>query len=161
MTTAFKTIDSPEMAEELRVLRNVCAEWMTKDTSYISPSRQQEFFKQKILTGKIEGFLMYDDEVSADPVGYGLLVWDEEGRAWSSTGTNPNARLRGFGTAVTVEIARRAHAHGVPMWAEVRCDNVGQQKIMPRIGYVTLKTFERDGFTIDLMRCDKLSQEYL
>jgi ribosomal protein S18 acetylase RimI-like enzyme len=157
MTTTFKTIDTPELAEDLRGLRNACAEWMTKDTTWISPSRQQEFFRTKILTGKIEGFLMYEGD---HPVGYGLIVWDEEGRAWSSTGTNPDSRLRGFGKAVMVENTKRAHAHGAPMWAEVRCDNAGQQKIMAALGFLILDTFERDGLMVDLMVCHELSQEY-
>src|SRR5258707_232537 len=59
----FEPVDSPERAEDLRVLRNECAEWMTWDTSLITAERQQEFYRQKITTGKIEGFLMLADAV--------------------------------------------------------------------------------------------------
>ena len=64
----FGVIDGLEAAEDLRVLRNECAEWMTRDTSQITPGQQRAFYEQKIATGKVEGFLMFDDE----PVAYGL-----------------------------------------------------------------------------------------
>jgi ribosomal protein S18 acetylase RimI-like enzyme len=150
----FDAIDDLGKAEELRVLRNECAGWMTNDTSQITPERQREFYRQKIATGKIEGFLM---RAAGEPVAYGLLVWDEAGRAWSSTGVSVNQRGQGYGMAVTIENVRRAHAHGVPMWAEVRRDNTGQQKICHRIGYHVTDTFERDGLTVDVMRCDELA----
>jgi len=150
----FTAIDDLEQAEELRILRNECAEWMTKDTSHITPERQQKFFAEKIATRKIEGFLMRD---GGQPVAYGLLVWDDEGRAWSSTGVSVNQRGQGYGSAVTIENVRRAHAHGVPMWAEVRRDNAGQQKICHRIGYHVADTLERNGVTVDVMRCDELA----
>ena len=149
----FEPVDSPERAEQLRVLRNECAQWMTWDTSLISPERQQQFYRDKIGTGKIEGFLMFAD---ADPVAYGLLIWDGEGRAWSSTGVSAARRGEGFGRAVTVENVKRAHAHGVPMWAEVRRDNAGQQRICHSIGYEVTETLVRDGMTVDVMCCSSL-----
>ena len=155
---SFEPVDDLYKAEVLRVLRNECAGWMTKDTSHISEQRQVEFFYQKITTGKIEGFLMFSD---GEPVAYGLLIWDEEGRAWSSTGVKASGRGQGFGRAVTVENVRRAHAHGVPMWAEVRADNAGQQKICHTIGYHVVDTLARDGLDIDVMRCDVLVPEYV
>lgn len=150
----FEAIDSLDRAEALRVLRNECAEWMTRDTGQISAERQREFYAQKIATGKIEGFLMLDD---GNPVAYGLLVWDGGGRAWSSTGVKAAARGAGFGRAVTVENVKRAHAHGVPMWAEVRRDNAGQQRICHQIGYQVVGTFDRDGVVVDVMRCGELA----
>jgi ribosomal protein S18 acetylase RimI-like enzyme len=152
--TAFDPIDSPAKAEELRVLRNECAEWMTNDTSQITPERQQQFYTEKIAAGKIEGFLM---RAGGLPVAYGLLIWDEQGRAWSSTGVAVSQRGQGYGMAVTIENVRRAHAHGVPMHAEVRRDNTGQQKICRRIGYQITGTLERDGTAVDVMRCDQLA----
>jgi ribosomal protein S18 acetylase RimI-like enzyme len=153
----FETIDSLDKAETLRVLRNECAEWMTNDTSQITPERQRDFYRDKIATGKIEGFLMLADSV---PVAYGLLVWDGQGRAWSSTGVKTAARGGGYGRAVTVENVKRAHAHGVPIWAEVRRDNAGQQRICHTVGYQTVDTLIRDGLVIDVMRCDELEPEY-
>ena len=152
--TVMKTVDSYEMAEELRLLRNACAEWMTGSTEEISASQQRAFFSEKIATGAVDAFLVYSNAV---PVAYGILLWGPDGRAWSSTGVSPAARGRGLGTLVTVENVKRAHRRGVPMWAEVRHDNTGQQKICAGIGYEILETFERDGMVIDLMRCDELA----
>ena len=153
----FEPIDSLEKAETLRLLRNECAAWMTRDTRRISPERQREFYAQKIETGLVEGFLMLAD---GDPVAYGLLIWDGQGKAWSSTGVKTAARGAGHGRAVTVENVKRAHAHGVPMWAEVRRDNTGQQKICLSIGYYLVSSTIRDSLTIDVMRCDQLRPEY-
>ena len=154
--TVFDNIDTVEKAQELRLIRNECAGWMTKNTNQISQEQQREFFREKISTGLIEGFLVRDDNGNA--VAYGLLVWDDEGRVWSSNGTKVSERGHGYGRTATVEIARRAHAQGVPIWAEVRHDNTGEQKICATIGYEILDTFERDGLVIDVMRCDKLEE---
>ena len=150
----YDDIDTLGKAEALRVLRNECAEWMTRDTSLITPQKQAVFFEEKLATGLVEGFLMRD---GGDPVAYGLLIWDGDGRAWSSTGVKTSRRGEGFGRAVTVENVRRAHARGVPMWAEVRRDNTGQQRICASIGYLVTGTFDRDGVTVDVMRCDTLA----
>jgi hypothetical protein len=153
----FTEIDSRARAEELRVLRNECAEWMTKDTSYITPSRQETFYREKIATGKTGGFLACD---GPDPVAYGLLVWDGQGRPWSSTGVAVARRGEGLGWVITVENVKRAHGHGVPIWAEVRRDNAAQQKICLSIGYQVVESFDRDGVFIDVMRCDALLPGY-
>jgi len=128
---------------------------MTKNTAQISAQQQRVFFYEQIETGYIEGFLVYDDDKS---VAYGLLVWDREvyGRVWSSNGTKVSERGNGYGTVATVEIARRAHAYGVPIWAEVRHDNIGEQKICASIGYCHVDVIERNGLEIDVLRCDKL-----
>jgi ribosomal protein S18 acetylase RimI-like enzyme len=154
----FTEIDSLDRAQELRMLRNECAEWMTKDTSQITPSRQEQFYRDKIATGKIGGFLACE---YGKPVAYGLLVWDDEGRPWSSTGVSASRRGEGLGRVITVENVKRAHGHGVPIWAEVRRDNTAQQKICHSIGYQVVDAFNRDGLTIDVMRCDQLEPEYV
>jgi hypothetical protein len=163
MTITYQSIKTLKQAEELRVIRNECAFAMTKDTSEITPERQETFFREVLTPGFIEAFLMYDD---GNPVGYGLLIWDMSehtamtGAAWSSTGIKTSARGGGFGTKVTAENVRRAHMQGVPMWAEVRRDNAGQQKICYRIGYKLVSSFERDGVLIDLLRCDELTEDH-
>jgi len=153
----FKAVNSPERAEQLRVLRNECAFAMTRDTGLIGPNRQRRFFEEKIAPGIIEGFLAFDGQ---EPVAYGLLVPDDEGRVWSSTGVKAERRGEGLGRAVTVENARRAHARGVPIWAEVRRDNAGQQRICAQVGYRLVSSLVREGFVVDVFRCDRLAPEY-
>ena len=154
---SFEVIDSPEAAETLRVLRNECAEWMTRDTSQVTRAAQREFYRDKIATGQVEGFLMH---AGGEPVAYGLIIWDAQDRAWSSTGVSASRRGEGFGRVITVENVRRARARGVPMWAEVRRDNAAQQKICLSIGYRLTGTVDRDGVTVDVMVCDELHPEY-
>lgn len=150
-------ITTEEHAETLRVLRNECAGWMTRDTSQITPEQQREFYRARIATGKVDGFLMLD---GAEPVAYGLLVWDEQGRAWSSTGVKASRRGQGLGWTLTVENVKRAHARGVPIWAEVRADNAPQQKICRAIGYHVTDSFTRGSVDVDVMRCDELAPAY-
>jgi ribosomal protein S18 acetylase RimI-like enzyme len=157
MTITFETITTLEQAQQLRVLRNQCAGWMTRDTAQITEAQQETFYRDKLATGRVDGFLALDD---GEPAAYGLLVWDKRGRAWSSTGVAESARGRGLGRAVTVENARRAHARSVPIWAEVRQDNAGQQRICATVGYCVLYWLWRDGARIDVMRCDHLLPEY-
>src|SRR5262249_39875440 len=54
----FKRVNSPERAEQLRVLRNECAFAMTRDTSQITRVQQRRFFDERVSTGEVEGFLM-------------------------------------------------------------------------------------------------------
>jgi ribosomal protein S18 acetylase RimI-like enzyme len=157
MQITIEMITTEAHAEMLRVLRNECAEWMTRDTSQITPEQQREFFRARIATGQVEGFLMAD---GAEPVAYGLLVWDEQGRAWSSTGIKADRRGQGLGWALTVENVKRAHRRGVPIWAEVRADNAPQQKICRAIGYQVTGSLDRDGVAVDVMRCDELAPAY-
>ena len=157
MTITCYTIASLDDAQALRVLRNECAAWMTRDTSPISKEKQERFYRERLATGQVEGFLMFDDGV---PVAYGLLVPDSEGRVWSSTGVKTTARGKGLGRLATVEVARRAHARGVPIWAEVRRDNAGQQRICRTVGYEQVSVTARDGFVVDVFRCDALLPEF-
>lgn len=149
----YKNIDSLEMAQELRLLRNDCAEWMTNDTSYISPERQEKFYREKIETKDIPAWLMYSDE---RVVAYGMLTFSADGRAWSSTGVRPTERRQGFGKLITIETVRRAHDLGVPIWADVRRDNAGQQKICYDIGYRWVDSYEKNCLLIDVMICEEL-----
>lgn len=155
MKLTFKPINSPARAEQLRVLRNECAFAMTRDTSQITRTQQRRFFDERISTREIEGFLVMDGE---EPVAYGLLLWDQEGRAWSSTGVKESRRGEGLGRVITIENVRRAHAHGVPMWAEVRKDNAGQQHICRTIGYQQVGTGVRGDVPVDIFRCDSLPE---
>ena len=157
MKVTCEDITTEAHAEQLRRLRNECAEWMTSNTSQITPAQQAEFFRARIATGQVEGFLMCANGL---PVAYGVIVWDGEGRAWSSTGVKASSRGQGLGREVTVENARRAHARGVPIWAEVRADNAAQQKICRTAGYQQVDAITRDGVAIDVMRCDELAGAY-
>jgi ribosomal protein S18 acetylase RimI-like enzyme len=131
---------------------------MTRDTAQISEEQQREFYAARIVTGQVEGFLMCD---GGEPVAYGLIVWDDAGLAWSSTGVAAARRGEGFGRAVTVENVKRAFAHGASMYAEVRRDNAAQQKICLSIGYHVTNTISHDGETlVDVMRCETLTPGY-
>jgi len=150
----YLPVNSPERAEQLRVLRNECAFAMTRDTTPVTAAKQRRFFEEKIATGIIEGFLAFDGD---EPVAYGLLVPSEDGRIWSSTGVAESRRGEGLGMAVTIENVRRCHARGLPIWAEVRTDNAGQQKICRRIGYLWVESVTRPGMTADVFRCGELA----
>ena len=157
MKITIERILTKEHAEALRVLRNECAEWMTRDTAQITPDQQAVFFREKIAGGLVEGFLMLD---GAEPVAYGVLVPDDEGRVWSSTGVKASRRGQGLGRAATIENIKRAHARGVPIWAEVRTDNVGQQRICRTVGYRVIESAVVGEVPVDVMRCDELARAY-
>ena len=143
----FSEIDSYETAEVLRQIRNQCAEWMTNDTSQITKPMQMVFYKEKFLTGTMEGSILYDDGI---PVGYAYLVWID-GQVWSSTGVAENFRGLGYGRDCFSENVRRAHRMGLPLWAEVRCDNKSQQHISRTTpGFHQVQTNEKNGVPIDV-----------
>src|ERR1700751_4676034 len=87
-----------EQAQELRVLRNECREFMTGSTEIIGEATQEAFFRNMISTGLVEGILLREDEV---PVAYALLFPDRENAeyGWLSAGVTESARGRGIGLA--------------------------------------------------------------
>jgi len=95
----FKRVTKPCEAEILRVIRNKCRTFMTRNTDEISPEQQQEWFKSAFK--KYELYIAYAIEhgVCIVDAGYGLIHLND-GEYLLSGGLVPEYRDKGLGSAL-------------------------------------------------------------
>lgn len=137
----YVPVDTLPKAETLRVLRNECAEWMTKDTTEITAERQEAFFKNKIATGLIEGWVMFSDD---DPIGYGLLLQSDDPQTLiMSCGLGAKYRDGGLGTSLVKMITRIAHVRGCKVQLDVLSSNDRAKHVYAKCGYRVTGTEDR------------------
>ena len=98
-TLVFKRVTTPSEAEILRVIRNMCKDYMTRNTDEISYEQQQEWFKTAFK--KYELYIAYAIEHGACIVdaGYGLIHLNE-GEYMLSGGLVPEYRDKGLGSTL-------------------------------------------------------------
>lgn len=143
MKLILSLVDTLEKAQHMRVLRNEARYWMTGGTTEITEEQQEEFFRNRLVTGEIAALLLYEDDV---PVAYALL---RDG--WMSCGVGEQYRGRGLGTLIVTAIT----AAGTMRWPEVKLevwrDNVRAVRTYKRTGYRLVESSERDGRLVDTM----------
>ena len=78
MTYVYKKVETELDAEILRQHRNVCKDFMTRSTSYITEQQQQEWFRHAHT--KYDLFLAYEISHGAiiNDIGYGLIHKNED-----------------------------------------------------------------------------------
>ena len=93
----FKRVTTSNEAEMLRVIRNQCKDYMTRNTSEITPEEQLEWFKTAYK--KYELYIAYAVEYGACIVdaGYGLIHLNEK-EYMLTGGLVPEYRDKGLGT---------------------------------------------------------------
>ena len=114
-------------AEAMRVIRNSCRQFMTRDTSEIDPARQRAWFAA--LDRAVTKPWLY--RVDGTAAGYGLVRL-EAGRWWLSGGLLPSWRGRGHGRRLFAALAEIA---GRPCWLDVRADNAAARRLYERLGF--------------------------
>jgi ribosomal protein S18 acetylase RimI-like enzyme len=149
---SFEAVVSSDQAEELRLLRNECREYMTGDTAEIAPRQQKQFLDQQIRPGRVHAWLL---RVEGDAAGYALLRPGNRGELWMSCGVAAAQRGRGLGV-LTVDLVTAMARHinpRRPVRLQVWQDNEPAVRAYRRAGYLTEETAERDGRVIETMAC--------
>lgn len=131
----FKRVTTSNEAEMLRVIRNQCKDYMTRNTSEITPEEQLEWFKTAYK--KYELYIAYAVEYGACIVdaGYGLIHLNEN-EYMLTGGLVPEYRDKGLGTNLFKFLIDNCNKQ-IPIRLEVLKDNLR-----------ALKTYERLNFTI-------------
>lgn len=131
-----------EQAQEMRVVRNACREFMTGDQHEITPDEQTAWFASlpPLQDETVLPFLYRPRR--APTMGYGLirLIGD---RWWVSGGLLPEYRGKGYGTDLFWELTAYVHAKRQTSWLHVFEDNLVARRTYTKLGYV------EDGATID------------
>jgi len=132
---------TPADVEAMRIARNSCREFMTRDTSEITPERQVAWFSALDRT-EVKPFVF---RIGGAPVGYGLVRLETlapyyvsegpprlDGRWWLSGGLLPPWRGRGYGKRLFAQLAAVA---GTPCWLDVRKDNLPGRRTYAALGF--------------------------
>ena len=95
----FKRVTTPAEAENLRVVRNQCREYMTRSTEFITPEQQEEWFKTAFR--KYDLYIAYAIEhgVCIVDAGFGV-VHKNENEFLLTGGLTPEYRDKGLGKII-------------------------------------------------------------
>ena len=131
----FKRVTTSNEAEMLRVIRNQCKDYMTRNTSEITPEEQLEWFKTAYK--KYELYIAYAVEYGACIVdaGYGLIHLNEE-EYMLTGGLVPEYRDKGLGTILFKFLIDNCNKQ-IPIRLEVLKDNLRALKTYERLNFTT------------------------
>ena len=131
----FKRVTTSNEAEMLRVIRNQCKSYMTRNTSEITPEEQLEWFKTAYK--KYELYIAYAVEYGACIVdaGYGLIHLNEK-EYMLTGGLVPEYRDKGLGTILFKFLIDNCNKQ-IPIRLEVLKDNLRALKTYERLNFTT------------------------
>lgn len=121
-----KLVTTKTEAFAAALIRNCCKDYMTNDTSLITPEKQLNFFIEK-LGNDIRLILFFHED---NPVGYGLIRKQND-KFWISGGLIESYRGRGFGTEMFEFLAGLEKE----TWLEVLVDNVSAHRVYSKLGF--------------------------
>lgn len=128
-------ITTLEQAQILREIRNELRQYMTRDTKFITPDTQAQWFKTYILSDGAA--YLYRNEYDCI-VGYGYVrVVDD--KAWGSLAVKPEFQGRGYGT----QIYKHMIAIAGELWIEIYADNVESLGAAVKAGFVMVDTQDK------------------
>lgn len=129
-----RAVTTEQDVETLRQIRNAGREWMTRDTSEISPEQQRDWWAAR----DPETCLVYLFSHDGADVGYGLLRLDG-GSWWVSLAVAPEHRGKGHGTAIYRWLVPVVSA---PIWAEILTANGPSLRAASRAGFAPVDVQE-------------------
>lgn len=132
-------------AEQMRVVRNSCREYMTHDTAEISVARQALWWRHLDRATMLPLLFWLDGAV----VGYGL-VRQLHGHWWVTGGLVHEVRDRRLGRQMFERLIQHVGADDV--WLEVREDNHRARRLYERMGFEVVDSSERSGASVLTMR---------
>lgn len=131
MSIAIRNAVTWRDALGMRLVRNECRSFMTRDRRKISLWRQIMWWRK--LPFEVKPFVMEDNVIGI--VGYGLVIV-EPPLGLLSGGLLPSHRGRDFGTQLFRHLALKAEECGVIPWLEVRGDNQVAQRLYQKLDFV-------------------------
>lgn len=134
-------------AEAMRLVRNECRMFMTKDTHEISQA-EQELWWATLEHSTTRPFIylvgMLDDisdlSINYTTIGYGLIRQIDR-KWWISGGLLPKFRGQGHGKLLFGALADIVNkTERKPCWLEVRASNTAARRLYMSLGFQTIKT---------------------
>lgn len=130
----FKRVTTPNEAEMLRVIRNQCRTFMTRNTDEITADQQQAWFKTAYK--KYELYIAYAVEHGACIVdaGYGLIHLND-GEYLLSGGLVPSYRDKGIGSTLFKFLVDNCNKQ-LPIRLEVLKTNIRALKTYEKLSFI-------------------------
>lgn len=134
----FNLVTTPGEVEEMRIIRNAGREWMTHDTSEISPQQQARWWAERDPERVQAWLALHGHEV----LGYGLLTV-RQGACWASLAVALDERGKGIGTAIYRHLIEQCPADR--LYIETRYDNEPSIRAAQRAGFEWTVGFDSPG----------------
>ena len=118
----FKRVTTPAEAENLRIVRNQCREYMTRSTKLITPEQQEEWFKTAFR--KYDLYIAYAIEhgVIVVDAGFGVIHKNED-EFLLTGGLLSDYRDKGLGKVIFKFLVDQCHK-SLPIRLEVLKSNI-------------------------------------
>lgn len=132
----FKRVTTKPEAEILRTIRNDCREFMTRNTNYITPEAQEDWFKT--AHKKYEMYIAYSVEYGAVIVNAGFgLIHKNENDFMVTGGLLIDYRDKGLGKSLFKFLVDQCHK-SLPIRLEVLKTNIRAYKTYEALNFVTI-----------------------
>lgn len=137
-TYNIKSVKSLEDAQDMRVIRNECKDFMTRNTSYITEEDQEKWYNSLDLND-IEMYLMYAcyDGVAFADVAFGYIKFDGD-EIYLTGGVSEYYRGQGLGRKMFSYLLDRAKVFDRKITLEVLNDNEKAYNLYLSLGFVPL-----------------------
>lgn len=138
----FKKVTTEEEAELLRIIRNQCREYMTRNTDVITQDAQRMWFKT--AHDKYDLFLVYAIEYGAciTYAGYGV-IHKNLSDSMVTGGFLPEYRNQGLGQALFKFLTDTSIKRNLPVRLEVLKTNQRAYKVYERLGYTVYEETDK------------------
>ncbi len=130
-------ITSLKDAMKARQIRNVCREYMTRNTNKISIIQQLKWWSAYQHQSSQQCYLLRD---KGKPIGNGLVI-EDDGKSWLSGGLLPETRGKGYGSRLFQFLIDDVKTK--PIFLEVRKSNEAAHILYQKLGFK--KVSEKDG----------------
>jgi GNAT superfamily N-acetyltransferase len=137
MKDALVHVTRLDQAEQMRVIRNACREFMTNNRREITAEEQAQWFLSIQDSETILPFLYKPrpDHMYPKPFGFGLLR-KERDKWWLTGGILPEWRGKGYGKDLFAELADYVHHLGETAWLTVWEHNERAMATYKSLGFV-------------------------
>lgn len=122
-------------AQQMRIVRNLCREWMTNDQHEISETEQHVWWNTFDRASVRPMLYRLEAGLTAGVIGYGLARF-MNARWWLSGGLLPEYRGIGYGKGLFQDLAAYVHGLGHEAWLTVFEDNLRARACYSAIGFI-------------------------
>lgn len=139
-TLLLKLVRSNDEVETLRVIRNTCRNFMTRQTHELS-SEAQQIWWQRLDKSVNFPYLFFKLEhgVIVDPIGYGYVRF-ENGEVLLTGGLVPEVRGQGYGKTLFELMINSSKRYNAPIKLEVLNTNINAFGMYKKLGFQILSS---------------------
>lgn len=142
-TLLLKLVRNNDELETLRVIRNTCRDFMTRQTYEIT-SEMQQIWWQRLDKSVNFPYLFFKSEhgVIIDPIGYGYVRF-ENGEVLLTGGLIPTERGQGYGKTLFELMINSSMRYNAPIKLEVLNSNKNAFEMYKKLGFEIISSDDK------------------